>query len=67
MSNAELHYLEIQQLSKLHNNNRAFMENHLSALKEKNLQLEVITELARGQHPFLKALYSKALLISFWS
>ncbi|XP_078155238.1 mitochondrial ribosomal protein L51/S25/CI-B8 family protein [Carex rostrata] len=36
---------------------RAFMENHLPTLKEKNPQLEVVTELSRGQHPFLKGLY----------
>ncbi|XP_020593862.1 54S ribosomal protein L51, mitochondrial isoform X2 [Phalaenopsis equestris] len=33
---------------------RAFMETHLPFLKEKNPQLEVVTELIRGQHPHLK-------------
>lgn len=36
---------------------RAFMESELPALKEKNPQLEVITELSRGQHPYLKGIY----------
>ncbi|XP_060185429.1 large ribosomal subunit protein mL43-like isoform X1 [Lycium barbarum] len=36
---------------------RAFMESELPAFKEKNPQLEVVTELNRGQHPFLKGLY----------
>ncbi|KAF1890111.1 hypothetical protein Lal_00025444 [Lupinus albus] len=36
---------------------RAFMESHLPAFKEKNPQLEVITELIRGQHPHLKGFY----------
>ncbi|KAL3339008.1 hypothetical protein AABB24_027895, partial [Solanum stoloniferum] len=36
---------------------RAFMESELPALKEKNPHLEVVTELNRGQHPFLKGLY----------
>ncbi|KAK7330993.1 hypothetical protein VNO77_25201 [Canavalia gladiata] len=36
---------------------RAFMESHLPALKEKNPQLEVVTELIRGQHPHLKGFY----------
>lgn len=35
------------------------MESHLPAFKEKNPQLEVVTELIRGQHPHLKAFYSK--------
>lgn len=35
---------------------RAFMESELPALKEKNPQLEVITELSR-QHPYLKGIY----------
>jgi large subunit ribosomal protein L43 len=39
------------------------MESHLPTFKEKNPQLEVVTELSRGQHPFLKGLYSKASLI----
>ncbi|KAJ8565006.1 hypothetical protein K7X08_001466 [Anisodus acutangulus] len=38
---------------------RAFMESELPAFKEKKLQLQVVTELNRGQHPFLKGLYSK--------
>ncbi|CAI9289638.1 unnamed protein product [Lactuca saligna] len=37
---------------------RAFMESHLQAFKENNPQLEVVTELNRGQHPFLKGSYS---------
>ncbi|CAH1452203.1 unnamed protein product [Lactuca virosa] len=36
---------------------RAFMESHLQAFKENNPQLEVVTELNRGQHPFLKGSY----------
>ncbi|KAJ8562583.1 hypothetical protein K7X08_031035 [Anisodus acutangulus] len=36
---------------------RAFMESELPAFKQKNPQLEVVTELNRGQHPFLKGLY----------
>ncbi|CAA2941638.1 54S ribosomal L51, mitochondrial-like [Olea europaea subsp. europaea] len=36
---------------------RAFMESQLPAFKEKNPQLEVITDLNRGHHPFLKGLY----------
>ncbi|XP_010526440.1 PREDICTED: 54S ribosomal protein L51, mitochondrial [Tarenaya hassleriana] len=36
---------------------RAFMEAHLPQFKEKNPHLEVVTDLARGQHPFLKGLY----------
>ncbi|KAJ8477407.1 hypothetical protein OPV22_021134 [Ensete ventricosum] len=36
---------------------RAFMETHLLAFKEKNPQLEVVTELIRGQHPHLKGSY----------
>ncbi|XP_060184592.1 large ribosomal subunit protein mL43-like isoform X1 [Lycium barbarum] len=36
---------------------RAFMESELPAFKEKNPQLDVVTELNRGQHPFLKGLY----------
>ncbi|KAK9205768.1 hypothetical protein WN943_016038 [Citrus x changshan-huyou] len=38
---------------------RAFMESHLPAFKASNPQLEVVTELIRGQHPHLKGLYSK--------
>ncbi|CAN6935526.1 unnamed protein product, partial [Brassica oleracea] len=36
---------------------RAFMESELSALIQKNPQLEVATELSRGQHPYLKGIY----------
>ncbi|KAM7262860.1 hypothetical protein ACFE04_000543 [Oxalis oulophora] len=36
---------------------RAFMESQLPALKEKAPHLEVVTELNRGQHPYLKGLY----------
>ncbi|XP_012065069.1 54S ribosomal protein L51, mitochondrial [Jatropha curcas] len=36
---------------------RQFMESHLPAFKEVNPQLEVITELNRGQHPCLKGFY----------
>ncbi|KAM1023647.1 hypothetical protein EV1_044056 [Malus domestica] len=36
---------------------RSFMETYLPTFKEKNPQLEVITELIRGQHPHLKGLY----------
>ncbi|KAK8464999.1 hypothetical protein PHAVU_010G124900 [Phaseolus vulgaris] len=36
---------------------RAFMESQLPMLKEKNPQLEVVTELIRGQHPHLKGFY----------
>lgn len=35
------------------------MESHLPAFKASNPQLEVVTELIRGQHPHLKGLYSK--------
>ena len=35
------------------------MEAQLPAFKEKNPQLEVITELIRGQHPHLKGVYSE--------
>ncbi|MCI11826.1 ribosomal protein L51/S25/CI-B8 domain protein, partial [Trifolium medium] len=35
----------------------AFMESHLPAFKEANPQLEVDTEMIRGQHPHLKAFY----------
>ncbi|GJN32192.1 hypothetical protein PR202_gb20676 [Eleusine coracana subsp. coracana] len=38
---------------------RAFVETCLPAFKEKNPQLEVVTELVRGQHPNLKGIYSK--------
>lgn len=37
------------------------MESHLPAFKESNPQLEVVTELIRGQHPHLKGFYSKTL------
>ncbi|XP_052203865.1 54S ribosomal protein L51, mitochondrial-like [Diospyros lotus] len=36
---------------------RAFMESHLPAFKENNPQLEVVTELIRGQHSHLKGFY----------
>ncbi|MBA0628576.1 hypothetical protein Godav_023290 [Gossypium davidsonii] len=36
---------------------RAFMESELPTFKEKNPQLEVVTELIRGQHPHLKGFY----------
>ncbi|XP_042374655.1 54S ribosomal protein L51, mitochondrial-like [Zingiber officinale] len=36
---------------------RAFMETHLPTFKEKNPQLEVVTEIIRNQHPHLKAFY----------
>ncbi|KAI3506660.1 hypothetical protein L1887_21223 [Cichorium endivia] len=36
---------------------REFMESQLQAFKESNPQLEVVTELNRGQHPFLKGAY----------
>ncbi|KAL4588257.1 hypothetical protein LXL04_001140 [Taraxacum kok-saghyz] len=36
---------------------RGFMESQLQAFKESNPQLEVVTELNRGQHPFLKGAY----------
>ncbi|XLS61089.1 hypothetical protein HN51_015317 [Arachis hypogaea] len=39
------------------NNNRASMESELPVFKEKNPQLEVVTELIHGQHPHLKAFY----------
>lgn len=43
---------------------RAFMESHLQAFKENNPQLEVVTELNRGQHPFLKGSYSTTFSLS---
>lgn len=49
------------------------MESHLPKFKEANPQLEVDTEMIRGQHPHLKAFYSKLLscpvlsLLSFLS
>ncbi|KGN53023.1 54S ribosomal protein L51, mitochondrial [Cucumis sativus] len=36
---------------------RAFMESQMPAFKEKNPQLEVVTELIRGQHPHLKGFF----------
>ncbi|KAA3464377.1 60S ribosomal L51, mitochondrial [Gossypium australe] len=36
---------------------RAFIESELPTFKEKNPQLEVVTELIRGQHPHLKGFY----------
>ncbi|KAL6645608.1 hypothetical protein ACP70R_017216 [Stipagrostis hirtigluma subsp. patula] len=45
---------------------RAFMEAHLPAFKENNPQLEVVTELVRGQHPNLKGIYRK-IIMSEWS
>ncbi|KAL5563804.1 hypothetical protein UlMin_033551 [Ulmus minor] len=36
---------------------RAFIESHLLAFKENNPQLEVVTEVIRGQHPHLKGIY----------
>ncbi|PQQ17776.1 54S ribosomal protein L51 mitochondrial [Prunus yedoensis var. nudiflora] len=36
---------------------RSFMESYLPVFKEKNPQLEVVTELIRGQHPHLKGFY----------
>ncbi|XP_031486396.1 54S ribosomal protein L51, mitochondrial-like [Nymphaea colorata] len=36
---------------------RAFMESHLPAFSEGNPQLEVVTELIRGQHPHLKGYF----------
>ncbi|KAJ0561498.1 putative ribosomal protein/NADH dehydrogenase [Helianthus annuus] len=36
---------------------RAFMESELPSFKESNPQLEVVAELNRGQHPYLKGLY----------
>lgn len=38
------------------------MESYLPAFKENNPQLEVVTELVRGKHPNLKAIYSKIYL-----
>lgn len=40
------------------------MESHLPAFKEKNPQLELVTELIRGQHPHLKGLYGETLFLS---
>ncbi|KAF8065966.1 hypothetical protein N665_1163s0002 [Sinapis alba] len=36
---------------------RAFMDSESPALIEKNPQLEVVTALSRGQHPYLKGEY----------
>lgn len=36
----------------------------MPAFKEKNPQLEVVTELNRGQHPYLKGFYSNSLSLS---
>jgi hypothetical protein len=35
------------------------MESQLPAFREKSPQLEVVTELIRGQHPHLKGFYRK--------
>ncbi|KAG5036738.1 hypothetical protein JHK82_017527 [Glycine max] len=40
------------------------MESHLPMFKEKNHQLEVATELIRGQHPHLKGFYSKIVVLT---
>ncbi|KAL2529948.1 54S ribosomal protein L51 [Forsythia ovata] len=42
---------------------RAFAESQLPAFKEKNPQLEVITQLNRSHRPLLKGLYSKNELV----
>lgn len=39
------------------------MENQLPVFKETNPQLEVVTELIRGQHPHLKGFYSKFVVL----
>ncbi|VVB06274.1 unnamed protein product [Arabis nemorensis] len=36
---------------------RAFMESELPAFIAKNPQLDVVPELSRGQHPYLKGIY----------
>ena len=36
----------------------------MPAFKEKNPQLEVVTELIRGQHPHLKGFFSNSLSLS---
>lgn len=41
---------------------RGFMEIELPAFKQSNPQLEMETEMIRGQHPHLKAFYSKTKL-----
>ena len=40
------------------------MESRLPAFREKNPQLDVVTQLIRGQHPHLKGLYHKYLSLS---
>jgi len=40
------------------------MESQLPVFKEKNPQLEVVTELIRGQHPHLKGFYSKFVVLT---
>ena len=40
------------------------MESRLPAFREKNPQLDVVTQLIRGQHPHLKGLYRKYLSLS---
>ena len=40
------------------------MESHLPAFGEKNPQLDVVTQLIRGQNPHLKGLYRKYLSLS---
>lgn len=42
------------------------MESHLPAFKEGNPQLEVVTELIRGQHPHLKGFYSKLFFFTIF-
>lgn len=53
--------LPLSSVDLFHIKSRAFMESHLPAFKENNPQLEVVTELIRGQHPLLKGFYSKTL------
>ncbi|XP_023528298.1 54S ribosomal protein L51, mitochondrial-like isoform X1 [Cucurbita pepo subsp. pepo] len=36
---------------------RAFMDSELPAFREKNPQLQIVTDLIRGQHPHLKGFY----------
>ena len=40
------------------------MESRLPAFGEKNPQLDVVTQLIRGQNPHLKGLYRKYLSLS---
>ena len=40
------------------------MESHLPAFGEKNPQLDVVSQLIRGQHTHLKGLYRKYLSLS---